>query len=113
MAPTLARPIAAPPPAAVPEHLSALHDAALAEFSGGRFKSALPLLARLALALPASHGLRGVVRASLARTYLALGDLPAAERELRHALEADGDGPAFRQLGRMIAEARRGQCQGN
>lgn len=112
MAPTLARPIAAPPPAAVPEHLSALHDAALAEFSGGRFKSALPLLARLALALPASHGLRGVVRASLARTYLALGDLTAAERELRHALEAHCDGPAFRQLARMIAEAGRGQSQG-
>lgn len=113
MAPTLARPIAPPPSPGVPEHLSALHVAALAEFSAGRFKSALPLLGRLALALPVSHGLRGVVRAALARTYLALGDLPAAERELRHALEADGDGPAFRQLGRMIAEAGRGQCQGN
>lgn len=104
MAPTLARPIAPPPPA-VPEHLSALHDTALAEFSAGRFKRALPLLARLALALPRSHGLRGVVRAALARTYLALGDLSAAERELRHALEADGDTPSFHQLGRMIAQA--------
>lgn len=111
MAPTLARPITAPPPAAVPEHLRVLHDAALAEFSAGRFKSALPLLARLALALPVSHGLRGVVRAALARTYLALGDLPAAERALRHALEVDSDGPEFRQLARMIAEAGRGRSQ--
>lgn len=113
MAPTLARPIAPPPPAAVPEHLSVLHDAALAEFSASQFKNALPLLARLALALPVSHGLRGVVRAALARTYLALGDLPSAERELRNALEADCEGPAFRQLGRMIAEAWRAQSQGN
>lgn len=111
MATTLARPITATPPTAVPEHLVALHDAALAEFSAGRFKRALPLLARLALALPVSHGLRGVVRASLARTYLALGDLPAADREAHQALEADRDAQPFRDLARMIAAVQRAQDQ--
>jgi len=112
MAPTLARPIAPPSPAVVPEHLGALHDAALTEFAAGRYRKALPLLARLALALPLSHGLSSVVRAALARTYLALGDLPAAKRELRHALAADGNAPSFRELERMIAHAVCEPCQG-
>jgi len=103
MTPTRARPIAPTAPAAIPEHLGALHDAALAEFSAGRFKRALPLLARLALALPVSHDLRGVVRAALARTYLALGDLTAADREVRQALEVDRDAQPFRELAAMIA----------
>lgn len=97
--PTLAAP---PTPDPIPAALRALHDEAVAEFSAGHHRRALPLLGRLALSLPLGHGLRPTVRGTLARAHLALGNVHAARRELDHALATEPDNPTFLGLQRLL-----------
>ncbi|MCL4756629.1 MAG: hypothetical protein KJ015_41145, partial [Myxococcales bacterium] len=92
---------------AVPVALLALHDEALGAFLAHEYRRALPLLGRLALALPVGHGLRPTVRASRARAYLELGDLDAARRELALARAAEPENPMFRVLDIMLRRAER------
>lgn len=105
MALPLAASVRQPRMPAPPEALQPLHDAALAEFAAGHYQRALPLLGRLALALPPSHGLCPVVRATLARAFLALGNIAAAERELDRALGSEPANAAVLALEQMLRRA--------
>lgn len=96
---------------AVPVALLALHDEALGAFLAREYRRALPLLGRLALALPVGHGLRPTVRASRARAYLELGDLDAARRELALARVAEPENPMFRVLDIMLRRAERARAR--
>lgn len=107
---TPASPIIIEEPQGVPGPLRRLHDEAVGAFLARDYRRALPLLGRLALALPVGHGLRPTVRGSLARTFLELGNLGAARRELGHARAAEPRNRTFRLLETLLRRAEQGRA---
>lgn len=103
-------PILTEEPPGVPGALRRLHDEALEAFLAREYRRALPLLGRLALALPVGHGLGPTVRGSLARAFLELGNLGAARRELGHARAAEPRNSTFRLLENLLRRAEQGRA---
>ncbi len=97
------RPAAAPHP--IERDLVAWHERVLGHLRGGEPGAALPVLARLALALPWHHEARPGVLAVLAHVYCELGRF---ERALPAAVEALRLDPTLRMAEATVRRAQGG-----